>query len=113
MTQTSSPCHKCHAWKVDPQCFDDPCYLLIGWRRSGRRAVIYSILAEIMAELERAEGLHAPGTTKAHYYAVIAEEFREYEAEVFREKSERLTDAQRIELVQVAAMCVRCIKDLS
>jgi len=103
---SSAPCWSCVGY---PGCFED-CAKQDAWlkKTDSQQHIIVSILSE----LYRAERIHQPGMTKAHYYAVIAEEFREYEAEVFREKSEKLTEPQRRELVQLAAMCIRAMKDL-
>lgn len=104
----TNPCENCTAFY--PDCH--PCAIKRAWVETGERDRAFAILLEIYNELKRAQGLHAPMQSKAHGYGVITEEYREYEREVFREKTERLTKPQITELTQLAAMCVRAMLDL-
>ena len=67
------------------------------------------ILQEIQHELANADKLHPPFHSPHEGYAVILEEVRELEHEVFVTHASR--DDSRIahEAVQVAAMCVKLI----
>src|SRR5579862_6521909 len=68
-----------------------------------------SILQDISLELGAAENANGPMINLHEAYGVIAEEFREFETEVFKNprKHPDRNDTARKELIQVAAMCVR------
>jgi hypothetical protein len=54
-----------------------------------------------------------PPYNSAHEaYGVLAEEFREFEAEVFLNQSKRDATRMRAELVQIAAVATRAIAEL-
>lgn len=67
------------------------------------------ILRDIEREIERASIEHAPYSSAHEAYGVLAEEFREFESEVFKKAAERSKDRMRAELVQVACVAVRAI----
>jgi hypothetical protein len=69
---------------------------------------------EIIAELERAISGHGKIRVTHEAYGIIAEEFREFETEVFKNPRKHLEALpnMRKELIQVAAMCMRAILDL-
>lgn len=73
-----------------------------------------SQLQEVEAEVTRAESLF-PGLNNPHYYlGVIWEEFEEFKDEVFKFNLNKNRDTRpqmRTELIQLAAMCVRAIRD--
>lgn len=74
--------------------------------------LIYQGIAAIR-EAGRAAAKHAPMHSHHEAYGVITEEYREYEAEVFKGGSvPRDPAALRAELVQTAAMCLRALHDL-
>ena len=68
------------------------------------------ILQDILTELEKAEKKHAPMNNAHEAYAVILEELDEFweevRAQVFDKKKARK------ELIQIAAMALRAIKNL-
>src|SRR5690606_27311604 len=67
--------------------------------------------AKLLAEAKRATDLHPMPQFSLHEaYGVIAEEFREFELEVFK-KRPRAEDIEK-ELVQLGAMCIRAIAEL-
>ena len=66
-------------------------------------------IEDVLAELERAEAKFAPMHSGHEGLAVIEEEYEEFKAEVFHGSRDR----QRAEAVQLAAMAVRFIKDIS
>lgn len=74
-----------------------------------------SRFAELVAEeLSNARHLHPKKQNSAHEgWAVLAEEFVELAAEVFKKRSERSPDLMRAELVQIGAMAQRMAEDLS
>lgn len=68
------------------------------------------ILAEVAAELQRAQAQHAPISSAHEGYAVLLEEVEEVWALVKQRQPDRA--ALRAELLQVAAMAVRMIVDV-
>ncbi len=103
----SHPCRNCHGY---PDCING-CLALEAYRMA--RSKEWFILLAICKELKRAESLHAPMGSKAHALGVIREEYLEFEREVMAEKSEGMNAKMRRELIQLAAMCVRAIQDLT
>lgn len=70
-------------------------------------------LEDIKAEVLRAEAKHYPMNSAHEGYAVLLEEIRELEREVFKGGGEpRNWHAMRKEAIQCAAMCVRLIRDV-
>jgi len=69
-----------------------------------------SILREVGRELKRAEKIHKPIHSAHEGFGVITEEFIEFVLEVFKKHQD--TQAMRKELIQLAAMAVRTIKDV-
>lgn len=69
-------------------------------------------VADVFAELRRAEELHAPLNSLHEAYAVILEELDELWEEVRRKRQDRDSGRIRSELVQVAAMCWRAARNL-
>lgn len=67
-------------------------------------------LNEIRAEWRDASGKHAPIGAVHEAAAVIKEEYDEFWDEVRRKKHDKT--ALRLELKQVAAMCLRAVVDL-
>lgn len=70
-------------------------------------------LAEVVAEYERAAQQHGPLQSAHEAYAVILEEVSEFWEEVRKKREVRDADAMRQELIQVVAMCLRTVLDLS
>ncbi len=64
-------------------------------------------------ELGRARAGNGPMASAHEAYAVILEELDEFKAEVFKKSSQRSRLRMRSELVQVAAMALRALVDLS
>lgn len=62
-------------------------------------------------ELENARQIYPPFNSLHEAYAVILEEVKEFEAEVFRKPDERRPEQLLRELAQVAAMCQRAVED--
>lgn len=69
------------------------------------------LASEIVAELQRAQSLHAPMANAHEALAVIEEEVFEFKLEVYKKQSTRDKKKMRAELVQSAAMCMRAIID--
>ena len=70
-------------------------------------------LAEVVAEYERAAQQHPPLHSAHEAYAVILEALDEFWDEVRTQDAARDRIRMRNELVQVAAMCLRSVLDLS
>jgi hypothetical protein len=70
---------------------------------------IARLVDEVLAELARAEAKFPPFHSGHEGLAVVEEEFEEFKREVFHGPSDR----QREECIQVAAMCLRYLKDIS
>ncbi len=68
-------------------------------------------LNEAADELKRGRLLHAPFASAHEGYAVVLEEVRELEAEVFKRQSLRDRDRMRAEAIQIAAMALRFAAD--
>ena len=66
------------------------------------------IVGAVMTELVRAEGLYPPMRSAHEGYAVLLEEVRELEREVFWGTA----DGRRREAIQVAAMAMRFLADI-
>lgn len=64
-------------------------------------------------ELKHARLLHGPFASAHEGYAVVLEEVRELEAEVFKRQSMRSRDQMRAEAIQIAAMALRFAADLT
>jgi hypothetical protein len=62
-------------------------------------------------ELNRARRIYPPIHSLHEGYAVILEEVKELEAEVFKKPFERDLEQVLIELAQIAAMCMRTAED--
>lgn len=72
-----------------------------------------NVFEQIQQEVYRAEAKHAPMNSAHEGYAVILEEMRELEAEVFKGGTlKRDWHAMRKEAIEVAAMCCRLIRDV-
>ncbi len=67
---------------------------------------------EIGNEYDRAIILHSPLHSVHEAYAVILEELDEFWEEVRKKQENRSKTAMRRELIQIAAMSIRAIKDL-
>ena len=65
----------------------------------------------VRAELNRAQESFAPINSLHEGYAVILEEVRELETQVFKKPKNRNANAMLKELVQIAAMCQRTAED--
>lgn len=72
---------------------------------------IARLLMEVAREFDRATELHGSFHSAHEAYAVLLEEVREYEAEVFKKRELRSKEAMREELIQIAAMACRAIVD--
>jgi hypothetical protein len=66
----------------------------------------------VAAEYLRAAGIHPPLHSAHEALAVVWEEVRELEAEVFKRGDRRSPEAMRKEIVHVAAMAVRFLIDV-
>lgn len=68
----------------------------------------------VAKEIEYARAHHSSVRNLHEAYGVIAEEFREFEIEVFKNASKHpnRNSRAREELIQIAAMCFRAIVDL-
>ena len=69
-------------------------------------------LSDVASEVARAEAQHKPLNSAHEAYAVILEELEEFKAEVFKKAQWRDRTQMRLELIQLAAMCARAVKDL-
>jgi hypothetical protein len=76
-----------------------------------RMAAVDAVLAEVRAEVERAVRKHRPMNSPHEGYAVIKEELDELWDEVKGNRGRELSALE--EAVQVAAMGVRYVADLS
>jgi hypothetical protein len=75
---------------------------------------ITNVTDEIAAEVERAERLFPPIHNMHEGFGVISEEMDEFKTEVWNfnlRKGRDTRKAARAELIQLAAMCVRTIRD--
>lgn len=70
------------------------------------------VLAEVGAEVARAESLWPPQHSAHEGFAVLLEEVDELKAHVWTKQTCRDLDAMRKEAVEVAAMAVRFIRDV-
>lgn len=71
-------------------------------------------LFDIQTEVTRAKALHPGDFHNAHEaLAVIREEYVEFEQEVFKNKKTYSKEKAKEEAVQIAAMCVRFITELT
>ena len=67
---------------------------------------------DVLLELARADAAH-PALHSAHEaYAVLLEEVEEFKAEVWKQREARDRQAMYVELVQVAAVAARAVRDL-
>lgn len=71
------------------------------------------VLAAVANELVNARDQHDPLNSAHEAYAVILEELDEFKAEVWKSSRKRDRAAMRAELIQIAAMAIRTIEDLS
>lgn len=71
-----------------------------------------AICEAIRDEVRRAESLHARINSAHEAYAVILEELDEFWEQVKLKRNSRNPSEMRTELIQVAAMCVRTIRDV-
>lgn len=74
------------------------------------KADVMNFLNDVNRELLRAQQLHKPMCSAHDGYAVILEEVRELEREVFQKRRDWYK--VREELVQLAAMCARFNEDV-
>jgi len=70
------------------------------------------LLKEVEIELIRATILHGHMNSAHEALGVILEEYKEFEEEVFKKASERNPAHMREELIQLAAMCLKTIRDV-
>lgn len=68
-----------------------------------------SVLSSVLRELEEAQQKFRPIVSPHEGYAIIGEEFDEFWDEVKLKNNSK--SKMRMELIQVAAMCVRTIVD--
>lgn len=71
------------------------------------------LLDEIRHEVRRAEGKHRPMNSAHEGYAVLLEEVDELWDEVKKQNEARSKDAMRKEAIQIAAMAIRFIRDVT
>lgn len=79
----------------------------------GHTAEITELFNAVYQEFMRARKLHKQFNSPHEGYAVILEELEELWAEVKKRQEHRSAEVMRKEAVQVAAMAVRFIYDLS
>lgn len=74
-------------------------------------AKINLALDSVRAEMLRGRRKHGPRAFASHHegYSVLAEEFREFEADVF---ADRISGEAQTEAIQIAAMAVRFVVDI-
>ena len=72
-----------------------------------------SVANEVLQELARARKTFPPFNSAHEGYAVILEEVEELKAEVFWKKGEERKRLARAEAIQVAAMAIRFILDVT
>jgi hypothetical protein len=65
----------------------------------------------VVKELQTARLTYAPINSLHEGYAVILEEVKEFETQVFRKPHERNVNQILLELAQIAAMCQRTAED--
>lgn len=65
----------------------------------------------VVEELSVARKIYPPFNSLHEAYAVILEEMKEFEVEVFRKPADRNNDKILHELAQLAAMCQRAVED--
>jgi len=70
------------------------------------------LLEEVDVELTRALRLHGPMHSAHEAYSVLLEEVDEFWEEVRKKTAKRSRERMREELIQIAAMAVRAIKDI-
>lgn len=80
-------------------------------RLDAERTILYYILSAIEKEVERASRKHGPHHSAHESYGVLCEEVQEFFDEVRKQQVDKF--AMRTELVQIAAVCVRAIRDLN
>lgn len=73
---------------------------------------IQDILADIAAEVQRAEAKHRPMASPHEGWAVLREEVDELWDEVKKQTSARSAVAMRTECIQIAAMAIRFVRDV-
>jgi NTP pyrophosphatase (non-canonical NTP hydrolase) len=71
-----------------------------------------TFLADMAAELERAEQGHPPMNSLHEAWAVIKEEVDELWDECRKKRQDRKPEEVRTELLQIATMCWRASRDL-
>ena len=71
------------------------------------------IFEAITREINRATDMHGPINGLHEGYAIILEEFEEFWDEVKKKQKERHQADWVKELIEVAAMCVRTIQDVT
>ena len=72
-----------------------------------------NVFDELRAEVVRAENKHAPMSSAHEGYAVILEEMDELKEEVWKGgRIPRDWEAMRKEAIEVAAMCLRLVRDV-
>jgi hypothetical protein len=72
----------------------------------------YSFHADVDREIEQVRSLHKPINSLHEGYGLLAEEFTEFEDEVFLKESLRDPANARKELIQIAGVCRRIAEDL-
>lgn len=77
------------------------------------RTVQESVLREVNAELTEARAVHAPMNSAHEGWAVIMEELDELWEEVRKRRALRDRDRMRREAIQVAAMAIRFVLDVT
>lgn len=75
-------------------------------------ANLNEVLAEVGAEVARAEALWPPMNSAHEGYAVILEELDELKDHVWLKQSHRVVDDMRKEAIEVAAMAIRFVRDV-
>lgn len=78
----------------------------------GDTQLAVNFLRNVMAEVKRAQTLHAPLNSAHEAYAVLLEEVEEFWDEVRKRKAERNPKDIVNELTQIAAMACRTAVDL-
>ena len=75
--------------------------------------LVYTLLADVEAEVAHAMGDHGPFRSAHEAYGVLAEEVDEFWDEVKRKRADRSTARMRAELIQVAAVAIKAAASLT
>lgn len=74
---------------------------------------VLDVADEVVEEVRRAEACWPPFNSAHEGYGVIMEELRELEAHIFTNQKRRDLEAMRKEAIQLAAMAIRFVLNIS